>query len=163
MSPIPNGSGFRYAQSGYTRQSTGGCGFWNRDADWANATALPTINGAVRSAASQAGVPVLELQSAFNGRRLCENTVGLVEAQGLASWRSTGAVDRTEWINQIRTVSTIGSNYYIQESIHPNYWGQLALRSCVRQAYNGGAPRGGTCSIAGAGLNAAGEPQMVLR
>ena len=22
-------SGFRYSQSGYTRQSTGGCGFWN--------------------------------------------------------------------------------------------------------------------------------------
>ena len=40
-SPIPNASGFRYSQSGYTRQSTGGCGFWNADADWANSTALP--------------------------------------------------------------------------------------------------------------------------
>src|SRR4051794_25419069 len=32
-SPIPNGAGFRYSQSGYTRQSTGGCGLWNADAD----------------------------------------------------------------------------------------------------------------------------------
>ncbi|MHB8531794.1 MAG: SGNH/GDSL hydrolase family protein, partial [Solirubrobacteraceae bacterium] len=31
-SPIPLGSGFRYSQSGYTRQTVGGCGFWNRDA-----------------------------------------------------------------------------------------------------------------------------------
>ena len=40
-------------ESGYTRQSTGGCGFWNSDADWANDTALPTINSAVRGAADR--------------------------------------------------------------------------------------------------------------
>ena len=166
MSPLPRGSGIRYSESGYTRQNTGGCGFWNGDADWANDSALPTINTAVKNAASQTAmtnVKVLELQSAFNGRRLCENTVGLLEEKGLASWTSTGAVDKTEWINQIRTVSTCcGSNYYIQESLHPNYWGQLALRNCVRRAYNGGAPRGGTCVIAGTGKTAAGEPNMAL-
>ncbi len=164
-SPIPNGGGFRYSQSGYSRQSVGGCGFWNADADWANGTALPTINGAVSGAAGDSGltnVRLLNLASAFNGRRLCENTVGLYEEKGLSSWTQATAVDKTEWINQIRTVSTIGSNYYIQESIHPNYWGELALRSCVRQAWNGGAPRGGTCSISGTGL-LGGEPRMVLQ
>jgi len=53
-SPVPNGSRFRYSQSGFSRQFTGGCGFWNRDADWANTTALGHINGAVRSAAAAA-------------------------------------------------------------------------------------------------------------
>src|SRR4051794_3368078 len=28
-SPIPSGSGFRYSESGWSRQSTGGCGLWN--------------------------------------------------------------------------------------------------------------------------------------
>jgi hypothetical protein len=107
-------------------------------------------------------VKQLELSSAFNGRRLCENTVGLLEEEGLNSWTNAGAVDKTEWINQIRTVSTINSDYYIQESLHPNYWGQLALRSCLRHAYNAGTPRGGTCSIAGTGL-VGGEPNMALR
>lgn len=166
MSPIPRGSGFRYSQSGYTRQSTGGCGFWNADADWANDYALPTINGAVRNAITQTGltnIRKLELQSAFTGRRLCENTVGLLEEQGLWDWTSAGASDKTEWINQIRTVSTCcGSNYYIQESIHPNYWGQLALRNCVRQAYNGGVPRAGTCSRTTTGKNSRGEPNMTF-
>jgi hypothetical protein len=165
MSPLPNGSGFRYGESGYTRQNTGGCGFWNNDANWANSSALPTINNAVKNAAAQTGlsnVRILELQSAFNGRRLCENTVGLLEEKGLSSWTQAGAVDKSEWINQIRTVSTVFGPYQVQESLHPNYWGQLALRSCVRQAYNGGAPRGGTCSIAGTGLSAAGEPKMTL-
>jgi hypothetical protein len=166
-SPIPNGSGFRYGQSGYTRQSTGGCGFWNADADWANGTALPTINNTVTGAISQAGIgnaKVLNLSSTFNGRRLCESGVGLYEEVGLASWQSAGAVDKTEWINQIRTVSTCCSNspYYIQESLHPNYWGQLAVRSCVRQAYNGGVPRGGTCVRSGTGL-LNGEPRMTLQ
>jgi hypothetical protein len=165
MSPIPLGTAFRYSQSGYTRQSTGGCGFWNADANWANNSALPTINNSVKNAAAQTGlsnIKILELSSAFNGRRLCENTVGLLEEEGLSSWQSPGAVDKTEWINQIRTVSTATTDYYIQESLHPNYWGQLALRSCLRQAYNGGAPRGGTCSIAGTGLSTLGEPRMTL-
>jgi hypothetical protein len=164
-SPIPASTGYRYSESGYTRQNTGGCGFWNADANWANTTALPTINNAVKNAAGQTGlsnVKILELQNTFNGRRLCENTVGLIEERGLGSWRSAGAVDQTEWVNQIRTVSTANSNFYIQESLHPNYWGQLALRNCVRQAYNGGTPRGGTCSRTGNGLNGLGEPVMGL-
>ena len=165
-SPIPDGSGFRYSQSGYTRQSTGGCGFWNADATWANGTALPTINGAVTGAISQAGIAnsrTLNLASAFNGRRLCESGVGLYEEKGLASWTSPGAVDKTEWVNQIRTVSTCCSDspYYVQESLHPNYWAQLATRSCVRQVWNGGTPRGGTCRISGTGL-LNGEPRMSL-
>lgn len=163
-SPIPRGSGFRYSQSGYTRQSTGGCGFWNADADWANDVALPTINGAVRSGAVTSGVAnvaILELEHTFVGRRLCEQGVGLLEEMRLSSWTSRGAVDKTEWINQIRTVSTVLGSYQVQESFHPNYWGQLAVRSCVRQAFNGGSPRGGTCSIAGTGL-AGGEPKMTL-
>lgn len=163
-SPIPNSAGFRYSQSGYTRQSTGGCGFWNKDADWANNTALPTINATVRNAIATsgvAGVKILELASAFNGRRLCENTVGLYEEKGLTSWQQSGAVDQTEWVNQIRTVSTLGTKYYVQESLHPNYWAQMGLRSCVRQVWNGGAVRGGACTISGTGL-VGGEPRMTL-
>lgn len=165
-SPIPAGSGFRYGESGYTRQSTGGCGFWNADATWANNSALPTINSTVTGAIGQAGITnaqVLDLARSMNGRRLCETGVGLYEEVGLASWTSSGAVDRTEWVNQIRTVSTAGdSPYYIQESLHPSYWGQLAVRSCVRQAYNGGLPRGGACVRSGTGL-LGGEPRMTLQ
>ena len=87
-------------------------------------------------------VKTLELGSAFNGRRLCEKGVGLLEEQGLSSWKGAGAVDKTEWINQIRTVTAIFPPYEIQEDIHPNYWGELALRNCLTQAYNAGTPQG---------------------
>jgi hypothetical protein len=150
-SPIPNGSGFRYAEGGFGRQAIGGCGVWSADADWANATVLPLISGSMAAAAARVSAPVLDLSTAFDGRRLCESTVGLLEERGVARWTDPGAVDKTEWVNQIRTVSALLSGYFVQESLHPNYWGQLALRSCLRQAYNGGRPRGGTCTIAGTG------------
>ena len=164
-SPIPLGSGFRYSQSGYTRQAVGGCGFWNKDANYADEKMLPTIDSTVLGAASASGlsnVKTMDLASAFNGRRLCEKGVNLLEEVGLTSWRQSGAVDRTEWVNQIRTVTAIFPPYEIQEDIHPNYWGQLALRNCLTQAYNGGAPKSGTCTISSTGLNSAGEPNMSL-
>jgi len=165
-SPVPNSSGFRYGESGFTRQSTGGCGFWNADANWANGTALVNINNAVKGAATAANtsgnVVVMDLAASFNGRRLCENTVNLMENTGKANWTVAGAADVTEWISQIRTVSTVFGPYYVQESIHPNWWGEKAIRNCVRQAYNGGNVRGGTCTRTANGLNANGEPNMTL-
>ncbi|HEY0165412.1 MAG TPA: hypothetical protein VGB75_00085 [Jatrophihabitans sp.] len=164
-SPLPNGSGIRYSESGYGRQNTGGCGFWNADADWSNVSALPTINTAVRNAATQSALPnikIVNISSLFNSRRLCETGVYKLQETSLASWRSAGAVNVSEWIENIRTVSAAFGPYYVQESLHPNYWGQLAIRSCMRQAYNGGAIRGGNCVRTGTGLNSLGEPVVGL-
>ena len=163
-SPIPYGSQFRYSQNGYTRQNTGGCGMWNRDADWANNTVVPTLDSTITNGLAQSGIAnahVLDTRNALVGHRLCENTVGLLEEVGLSSWRSPGAADRTEWVSQIRTATTIFGPYQLQEDLHPSYWGQLALRNCVRQAWNGGAVRSGSCVHSG-GLDALGEPNMTL-
>jgi hypothetical protein len=165
-SPVPRGAQIRYPQSGFTRQTVGGCGIWNRDADWANDTVVTTLNSTTRNAAATSGLPnvkVLDLQKALNGRRLCESTVGLLEEKGVASWRSPGAVDKTEWVEQIRTASTIFGPYQLQEDAHADYWGQLAMRNCLRLAYNGGAVRGGACVRVANGLTSRGEPQMALQ
>jgi hypothetical protein len=165
-SPIPRGSGFRYPQTGWTRQSVGGCGTWNRDADWANDTVVNAMNSTTRNAATQSGIPnlvTLDLQNSLVGRRLCETGVGVLEETSTASWQSPGAVDRSEWVNQIRTTSTITGPYQLQEDGHANYWGQLAMRDCLRLAYNGGAVRGGSCVRVANGLNEQGEPVMGLQ
>jgi hypothetical protein len=163
-SPLPDGGGFRYTEKGFTRQFTGGCGFWDADATWANHEALPTINKTVKQGVKQSGVKrvkVLNVRHALDGRRLCEKGVGLYEEEGLTSWQQPGAVDKTEWVNQIR-ITADEDPYFLQESIHPNYWAQMAFRSCVRKAYHDGAVRGGKCKIAGTGLKR-GEPRMKLR
>jgi hypothetical protein len=164
-SPLPRGSGIRYPESGWTRQSIGGCGVWNRDADWANTTVVNAMNNTMKNAAATSGLPnvrVLDLQNALDGRRLCENTVGLLEERGIATWQSPGAVDNTEWAAQVRTTSTIFGPYQIQESLHASFWGQKAMRNCLRLAYNGGAVQGGRCVRSANGLNAQGEPNMAL-
>ena len=163
-SPIPLGAGFRYAESGWTRQNTGGCGVWNRDADWANNTAVAKMNQALTNGVLRSGVTnyaVLDMSSALNGHRLCEKGVGLLEEVGLTRWTQAGAADRTEWVSQVRTTSTIFGPYQLQEDIHASYWGQLAMRNCLRQAYNNGAVRGGRCTSTG-GVNSRGEPNMSL-
>ena len=104
---------------------------------------------------------VFDARNGLVGHRLCETTVGLLEEVGLASWRSPGAADRTEWVSQIRTATTIFGPYQLQEDLHPSYWGELALRNCLRQVWNGGAVRSGTCTHTG-GLDALGEPNMAL-
>ncbi len=163
-SPIPTGSGIRYAESGWTRQNVGGCGIWNRDADWANNTAVVRMNQALTNGAARSGVTgyvVLDMSAALNGHRLCERGVGLLEERGLTHWTQPGASDNTEWVSQIRTVTTIFGPYKLQEGLHSSYWGQLAMRNCLRQAYNNGAVRGGRCTNT-TGLNTFGEPNMVL-
>ncbi len=165
-SPIPRGSGFRYAESGWTRQDVGGCGTWNRDADWANDTVVTALNNSMKNGLAQSGITnavTLDLVASLNGRRLCETGVGLYEEMGVANWTSSGAVDKTEWVNQIRTVTTIGGPYQLQEGAHASYWGQKAMRNCLRLAYNGGAIRGGKCVRVANGLNAQGEPKMGLQ
>lgn len=39
----------------------------------------------------------------------------------------------------------VNTPYDMQESLHPHYFGQMALRSCLRQAFNDGYPRSGAC------------------
>ena len=94
-SPLPPASGIRYPETGWTRQSVGGCGVWNADANWANNTALATFNSSVRSAVTQAGLSntkILDAQNALVGHRLCEKTVGLLEEKGLTSWTNADGV-----------------------------------------------------------------------
>ena len=161
-SPLPPGAQIRYSQSGFTRQTIGGCGVWNRDADWANSTVVATLDSTITNAVSLSGlsnVRVLDARNALAGHRLCEKTDGLLEEVGLPNWRAAGAADRTEWVSQIRTVTTLVGPYQLQEDLHPSYWGQLALRNCVRQIWNGGAVRNGTCVSTG-GLDGLGEPNM---
>ena len=163
-SPIPRGSQIRYSESGWTRQSVGGCGIWNRDANWANDTAVVKMNQALTDGVVRSGVSnyvILDMSKSLDGHRLCEKGVGLLEEVGLSTWTQSGAADRTEWVSQIRTLTTVFGPYQLQEGIHSSYWGQLAMRNCLRQAYNGGAVRGGTCTNT-SGVNHLGEPNMVL-
>ena len=60
--------------------------------------------------------------------------------------------------------STIVGPYQLQESGHASYWGQLAMRNCLRQVFNGGnVVSGGKCVRTGNGLTSRGEPVMTVQ
>jgi hypothetical protein len=139
------------------------------------------VNQAVLTAghqfeASFAGVdPVIYLLTdpTFAGHRLCSNSDRVVTS----SWHNEGAAKTAEWFTQIRTLTTkeyspSSTQYELQEGLHPDYWGQLAMRNCLRQLYDGGAVvnyRGGSywqcndeSSTTNSGLDALGEPLVKL-
>jgi hypothetical protein len=178
----------------FRRLVPGACPFRNNDAEWANATVLKKINETVKSAfervkaARRYQVAFLELEGAFSpnrgeakGRRLCERRLTLIGGEGRrrgapVSWLAPGrgalpsTVNETEWINSLRfrtwnVLGFRGTPFLLQEDIHPNFWGQLALRNCLRQEYNRGVPREeGKCVIEREGLTAApGGPPAAVR
>jgi len=157
-------NGFRYAER-LSRTNTGKCPIYESDAEWANATLVTLINETIWNATKQ--LPFINFRrlnviNAFVGRRLCENTVRLLEEIPLPRWRDQDGIDRMEWVTQIRALDS--GERLSQESLHPNGWGQRALRSCLRQAYNNGAPQSVSC-LRVAGLNgkdALGEPWMTV-
>lgn len=143
--PLPPGGDIRYPESGYGRQVTGGCGVWNSDVDWARGTFLATVNQAVLSAGHQVEAQLgpgsdnlvyLQTNPTFSHHELCAKNL----EQLTKPYTTPGIAKVAEWFTQIRTITTLGphilSPYEIQESLHPDYWGQLAMRNCLRQLWN---------------------------
>lgn len=115
-SPVPRGSDFRYSESGWDRTNTGGCPFWNVDADWARDSLIPQISGELAAVASAKGADFLDLSDAMEGREICSVSA----AQGSGS--------DAEWGRFLVTGLTQGE---AQESIHPNALGQQAQGTCL--------------------------------
>ena len=113
--PIAPSSEMRYTEDdpgfGSNRQTVGGCGFYDADADWAIGTVLPLINSTIMSAALAAKVEHESLRivhmdntDAFKGHELCSkysyrvNGEKAVDRPGVKSWRSKNAIVKSEWI-----------------------------------------------------------------
>ena len=88
-------------QTGFTRQTIGGCGVWNARRRLGQRTrrADPQLHdGERRAQPGLSNVEALDTSAALVGHRLCENTVGLLEERGIATGSSPGAADGTEWV-----------------------------------------------------------------
>ena len=150
-SPVPGeASRIRYPET-LQRVTAGGCGMYNDDLAYANNTMLGTINRTVARAGRVSGltnVKFLDLSDAYVGNRLCERGVDLVGARNeIERWTDDNAVLGSEWVAAIRVLSMAhdGHPYWVQESLHPSYWGQLASQVCVKLAWNNGNVQGGKC------------------
>ncbi|MFD9532622.1 GDSL-type esterase/lipase family protein [Streptomyces sp. NPDC060010] len=124
-SPIPRGAENRYPQSDWSRLNSGGCPFWNRDSDWARDALVPQIADRLGAVAAAKGVQFLDLRDMMQGREVCAKASRLVTSTSAASARTS------EWARWIDSSETQG---LIQESMHPNHFGQLAAGRCLALA-----------------------------
>ncbi|GGV05166.1 hypothetical protein GCM10010275_50810 [Streptomyces litmocidini] len=121
-SPIPRAAENRYTESGWSRTNTGGCPFWDADSDWARDSLVPQIANRLKGVATAKGVQFLDLRDMLQGREVCAK----------ASKQVTSTVPpsaaTSEWARWIDSQSTQG---LVQESMHPNAYGQQALGRCL--------------------------------
>ncbi|WP_395293035.1 GDSL-type esterase/lipase family protein [Kitasatospora hibisci] len=122
-SPIPRSSENRYPESGWSRTSTGGCPFWNQDADWARDRLVPQISDRLARVAAAKGVQFLDLRDMLQGREVCST------ATRLATPSSPPTATGSEWARFLDFGVTVQGT--IEESFHPNYYGQQALGRCL--------------------------------
>ncbi|WP_416371050.1 GDSL-type esterase/lipase family protein [Streptomyces sp. MB09-01] len=135
-SPIPRGAENRYTQSDWSRLNTGGCPFWNRDSDWARDSLVPQIADRIKSVAAAKGVQFLDLRDMMQGREVCARASKQVSSTVPASAKTS------EWA---RWIDNNESQGLIQESMHPNYFGQLAAGRCLALVVAQPASSGFSC------------------
>ncbi|MEV7417341.1 hypothetical protein [Streptomyces sp. NPDC089919] len=125
-SPIPRAAENRYSESGWSRVNTGGCPFWNRDSDWARDSLVPQIANRLKGVAAAKGAQFMDLRDMLQGHEVCARSSKLVSASQPAS------ATTSEWARWVDSSETQGQ---IQESMHPNYFGQLSAGRCLALVY----------------------------
>ncbi|WP_262387233.1 GDSL-type esterase/lipase family protein [Streptomyces sp. TRM49041] len=121
-SPIPRGAENRYSESGWSRVSTGGCPFWDKDSDWARDSLVPQLADRLRAVADAKGAQFLDLRDMLQGREVCATASRLVTSTQPPS------ATVSEWARWIDSNGTQGP---VQESMHPNHYGQLGQGRCL--------------------------------
>ncbi|WP_234322876.1 GDSL-type esterase/lipase family protein [Streptomyces sp. NRRL S-350] len=146
-SPIPRSAEMRYPESGWTRSGTGGCPFWDGDADWARDTMVPQISQALAGVAASKGAQFLDLSDMLQGREVCSTAT----SQPTAS--SGPSATTSEWARFLDggLNATQGA---LQESMHPDYYGQQAVGRCLTLLW--GRPSGDYACHNTAGQDASG-------
>jgi lysophospholipase L1-like esterase len=125
-SPLPAARNFRIPENG-PRFTLGGCPIWDADADWARQQVVPAIAAELEQVADDQNVRFLDLQNAFDGRGVCATDSRQAQQDNSAANPLPGSA--AEWVRWV--VTGLTSQGDRQESLHPNYYGQRALGTCL--------------------------------
>jgi hypothetical protein len=141
-SPVPRASETRYPELGTDRGSVGGCPFYDADLNWARDSLVNQIANGLRYVAAQRGVEFLELRDSLQGREVCAT------ASRQATLTQPPSGSTSEWARFLTLNLAQGE---IQETLHPNAYGQKALGRCLSLAVNSGPGFGACRPTAGRG------------
>ena len=112
----------RYPEAGPDRQNVGGCPFYDSDITWGRDGLAGRVGDSLRAVAAERRVQFLDLRSALRGHELCSSRTRQPET---APDEAT-----SEWV---RWIDLVGQGE-LNESLHPNAFGQKALGRCLELA-----------------------------
>ena len=141
-SPVPRASETRYAETGVDRGTVGGCPFYNADLDWARDSLVTQITNGLLYTAVAKGVEFLDLRNQLQGHEVCATA----SRQATVEQPPTGST--SEWARFLFFNLVQGE---IQETLHPNFYGQQSLGRCLSLAVNTSPGRGACRPTAGQG------------
>jgi lysophospholipase L1-like esterase len=128
-SPIPTGAQYRYPQSGLQRIHTGHCPIYDSDSDWVHTSVVPRIADLFKDIAAQHHIEFLDLRNLLDGHEVCSR--GARQPSRSNSLTDPLPGNESEWARFFD--SQPQGN--VDESVHPNYFGQLAMGSCLSALY----------------------------
>ena len=141
-SPVPRASENRYPELGADRGTVGGCPFYDADLDWARDSLVNQIADGILFTSAFEGTEFLELRNQLQGREVCSTSA----SQATLAQPPSGTT--SEWARFLTLNLAQGE---IQETLHPNAYGQQALGRCLTLAVNAGPGRGSCRPVAGQG------------
>lgn len=110
------------------RTSVDGCPFYNTDANWARDSVVNQIGNGLQTVAAGRGLQFMDLRNLFQGREMCSNSTRLATPlQGPSSTTS-------DWVRFLN-LSAVETQGQLQETFHPNAYGQAAFGRCLTLLY----------------------------
>lgn len=140
---LANAPGRYKAKDGYfqsTFQESPGVPFHNRTVWWSNSVAVPMLNGMMRKAVEESdnkNITFLDLSRAFNGHEISNTSTKQYRDRNV-----TPEASDSEWVVPLdpHYIKNRKGSPRLQESFHPNAFGQRAIGQCVTQVLS--APSG---------------------
>jgi hypothetical protein len=129
-SPVPFAADFRYGE-GHVDRYQHGCPVYDYDANWVRAVVVPSISRMIGDVATAEETEMLDVMELFNGHEVCAKGVDLASDQ---NWHGNPLLgNQAEWGRFLDAVAPLQG--LKEESVHPNYYGQNALGSCLTAVY----------------------------
>ena len=124
-SVVPRAAESRYGENDPLRANV--CPFLDVDLDWGRDQAGRQIGDVVKAAARAKGTEILELADAFQGREFCSKTTRLADPL------TPPSATTSEWGRFLG--ASVVQQGKLQETFHPNAYGQAAFASCLGRAF----------------------------
>ena len=124
-SAIARGSEIRVPELDRNRRiNVDGCPVYDSDATWARDSVVNQISNTLGNVAANKGVQFLDLRNLLQGREMCSVSTRL------ANPLQPPSPTTSDWVRFLN-VSAVQSQGQLQETFHPNAYGQRAFGKCL--------------------------------